>query len=451
MRLAQERAEAGEPDHPWQVDPSLYAADADLAAPEIIDRFLRDVLGWDEFLYDAHASSPDLAIGPRRMDLVYLRCATGETNPLYPIPDKNAPGVERCAPTIDGLRYESVRLNLDQPEGKGPTGLWVVGEWSTAPYAPVDPRVAETEVTARLEEFLAARIAGEGAEGKVEVYGGRCGGRMRAACRIDEVPLLYATTAGAPYEQFEIERVAGPRWPDAEMEFKVQLFADDGATAVEESYSWKEAEVYGQAHAGLALVNDVLETTENGRPVAAPFAFFDGEVSGWADRPWEVSHQYFNYGLSLNGMYEEERISFVLAPLPVNAGCRSGPAPADAAALAQAIRSDSDYQATTPVDVIIGGAEGLWLDVTLAPGAMVCPDGDGRSAVVTSAVPTRYAGGGWRSAIAPGSRMRLYLVDLPEGSSERTLAIAVSAPTPRFESVVEAATPVVDSIEFHTP
>jgi hypothetical protein len=52
---------------------------------------------------------------------------------------------------------------------------------------------------------------------------------------------------------------------------------------------------------------------------------------------------------------------------------------------------------------------------------------------------------------ADSSRMRLYLVDAPEGSSIRILAIAVQAPEARFTQVLEAAAPVIDSIEFPTP
>jgi hypothetical protein len=44
--------------------------------------------------------------------------------------------------------------------------------------------------------------------------------------------------------------------------------------------------------------------------------------------------------------------------------------------------------------------------------------------------------------------MRLYLIDMPEGSSMRILAIAIVAPEARFDAVIEAATPVMDSIEF---
>jgi hypothetical protein len=55
--------------------------------------------------------------------------------------------------------------------------------------------------------------------------------------------------------------------------------------------------------------------------------------------------------------------------------------------------------------------------------------------------------------------MRLYFLDLPEGMSARMLGIALAAPdrpctpdiTPGFQRVSEAAAPVLDSFEFHTP
>jgi hypothetical protein len=443
VRQAQERADAGDPAYTWQVDPSLYLGDVDFARPVIVERFLREVLGWDTFLYNARESNPDVSIGTRRMGLMYIRCAPGATNPLYPIADEQAPGAERCAPTIDDLHYESVRFNIDQPEQKGPAAVWVVGEWETATFTQLDPRVAETEVTAQLGDWLAARIAGAGAERKIDVYGDRCGGQWRLRCRIDEVPLLYATTSGAPYERYEIERVGGPRWPYAEMEFKVRLFADDGATAVEESISWVDTLAF-DGHARLEFRNDVMKTTENGQPVAVPFGFLDGKVTASAAQPWVVSHSSFNYGLSLNDGYGGERVTFVPNPLPVASGCQVGLDPADAAALARSIRSDTNFEATAPVDVTVGGVEGLLMDVTLAPGASICPDEDGRSSVV-------YPGDRWGALVDDRSRMRLYLLDLPEGFTMRILAIAIVAPQERFDSVVEAAAPVVDSIEFDAP
>jgi hypothetical protein len=46
--------------------------------------------------------------------------------------------------------------------------------------------------------------------------------------------------------------------------------------------------------------------------------------------------------------------------------------------------------------------------------------------------------------------MRLYLLDIPEGSATRILAIAIVAPEARFDAVMAAAAPVLDSIEVHT-
>jgi hypothetical protein len=46
--------------------------------------------------------------------------------------------------------------------------------------------------------------------------------------------------------------------------------------------------------------------------------------------------------------------------------------------------------------------------------------------------------------------MRLYLIDLPEGSTGSILAIAIVASETRFEAVIEAATPIIESIAFHS-
>ena len=111
---------------------------------------------------------------------------------------------EQCAPTIDDLQYESVSLDLAQLDRQGPEGIWVVNGWRlTSPFKQADPVVVEARLTERLEEFLTARVAGQGAELHVLVDPDL------------DVPLLYATTSGAPYERYEIERVDGPAWPYA--------------------------------------------------------------------------------------------------------------------------------------------------------------------------------------------------------------------------------------------
>ena len=61
-------------------------------------------------------------------------------------------------------------LDLAQLVRQDRDGIWVVNRWQAdAPFAQADPAVVEAQATERLEEFLAARIAGTGAEGHVQV------------------------------------------------------------------------------------------------------------------------------------------------------------------------------------------------------------------------------------------------------------------------------------------
>ena len=269
VEAAQELADAGDPDYSWQVDQRLISTSQEsdplvsdpelwryLTSPgaEIVERFLREILGWEEFLFSLNASAPVNQYG--LVGLVYLRCAPGETNPLYPsAPGESAPSGERCAPTIDELSYEAVRLDLSQPDLEGANGIWVVSRWSTTQFAQADPSLTEGYATARLERFLRARIEGEGAEGYVEVFD-LFGGS-------EDVPLLYATSSGAPYERFEIERVSGPHWPYGGMSFTVRLFAEAGETVVEQQISLVST------GGPQTLRYDVsgTSTTENGQPV----------------------------------------------------------------------------------------------------------------------------------------------------------------------------------------
>jgi hypothetical protein len=116
--------------------------------------------------------------------------------------------------------------------------------------------------------------------------------------------------------------------------------------------------------------------------------------------------------------------------------CELGPATADAEALVQSIRTNPDLEATDPVAVSVGGIGALQMDVVALGNLQV---GDCEPIVLE------------RLSLSQDARMRLYLLDLPEAMSARTLAIAVSAHDSQFEHVVEAATPVLDSLEFPTP
>jgi hypothetical protein len=94
--------------------------------------------------------------------------------------------------------------------------------------------------------------------------------------------------------------------------------------------------------------------------------------------------------------------------------------------------------------------EGLQIDVVQAPGATTCADaGSGSTLVLTK--PTRLISAFSDSQVlGRQERMRLYLIDLPEGSTGSILAIAIVASETRFEAVIEAATPIIESIAFHS-
>lgn len=444
VRAAQERADAGDADYTWQVDPRLIEEvdpggddfDSWMSGSgqvELVGRFLREVLGWDAYLLKGEGDEGVLGSGePGVFTLRYLRCAPGRTNPLYPPgpePDKG----ELCAPTIDDLRYESVSLDLAQLDRQGRDGIWVIRRWElTAPFAQADPAVAEATARERVEEFLAARIAGTGAEGQVETD------------PASEVPLLYATTSGAPYERSEIERVDGPGWPYGNVTFTARLYADGDATVVEQEISWWP---------GFPLRLDTTTTTEAGAPVVLSYTSSDGDVSVSVPSTWETwSGGGKNHGGAPDLWFwefargetigQEDRIDFT-DPVAYDAWCAehggspllSGPA--DAAAIAQELIADPDFETTAPVATSVGGREAVVMDVTLAPG--------GRSCGVGMIVISRWIHVLWE----PGWRLRLYLVDLPEGMSVPTLAITVVAPEERFEDVVAETAPIIESIEFH--
>jgi hypothetical protein len=429
VRAAQELADADDPAYTWQVDGGLTSEEwwdyIRGSGTEIVDRFIREVMGWEQFVFNPYEPS----VYPTEegvLRVVYLRCSPGGTNTWYPTAPSSghneAPGIERCAPTIGDDRFESVSIDIAQPGDRGRSGIWVVTRWSTtAPFAQVDPGVAEARATGLLEEFLAARVAGQGAEGIVACCG---------AYQAPEFPLLYATTGGAPYERYEFEQLTEPLWPYADMEFTVRMFANGDETVVEQPISWS----------GSVLTHRAERTTENGEPVAARYVFLDGLLSLSAAEPWGMTLE--RWGLDLNDEFGEA-ILVVADPGTVESGCEFGPAPVDVEAMALSLQSDLDLDLTDPVPVTIGGADGLQMDVVSAPGASDC---EGMFLVVGD------DSGSWRSPhLEPGSRMRLYLLDVPEGLTARVLAIAVVAPEVRFERVLEMARPVLDSVEIPAP
>jgi hypothetical protein len=416
VREAQELAAAGDPRYTWQVDPELRSGSSQPTdGTEIVARFLREELGWEEFRLVGPAPDPDPGAS---LDNEYVRCAPGETNPLYP----NDPRGSGCAPTMADGRYERVSLDLGQLVRQDNSGIWVVTRWEMIePFEQVVP-LSEAETTAYLDGFVKARIDGESAQEYLGVPD-------------DDIPFLYVSSTGAPYVRSEFEIVEGPLWPDGPMRFTVRLFTDDGET-VEQHLSLEhpdEGLLYESEAAGPE--GPFPGTTVNGQVVPVPYSFLDGDVTLHAAYPWHDTWTG-DPGPRPTLFLDEYRGSVVLVadPVPTGTGCLEGPAPADAQALARSILSDPDLEATAPVAVTVGGTPALRMDVVAATGASVC-----HPVAAPLVVSNTYL---W------GDRMRLYLLDLPGGSA-RILAIAIDAPEAHFERVLEAAAPIVDSIEFH--
>jgi hypothetical protein len=444
VREAQRLADAGDPDYTWQVDPELAAGGKGGGEAEIVSRFLKEQLGWEEFRGSVGGFGGEFGEGMfATFEGVFIGCAPGRTNPLYP----NDPQGRGCAATIDEFRYETVKINVAQLGLGGPSGIWVVTRWVMLPPSdkPMTYREesfsqrqieqvappSDAEATALLQAFLQARIDGEGAQ------------KFLSYPADGEIPLLYATTTGALYERSEIELLEGPVWPLGQREFKVRLFAEGDKTVVEQFI-----EVDRDETGHLVLVHPPRSsrspaTTENGQVVAVAetYSFLDGEVTFGVAWPWD--HSNWNEGPTITTLYldrnREERLVVLADPRPIETGCVEGPAPTDAEALAQSLRSDPDLEATEPVPVHIAGVEALQMDVLAATSGNLCDE-----VGVPGVVP-----GGMHTGLEPGKRMRLYLIDLPGGSA-RILSIAIVAPESRFESVVEQAAPILDSFEFHT-
>ncbi|MEX2405759.1 MAG: hypothetical protein WD834_00330 [Actinomycetota bacterium] len=207
---AQARADAGDPEATWQLDPNESAAVA------IAKRFLRESLGW-EGARDTLITSTSLHSGTNWSDVAdlnFIRCETDRVNVAYP----DAP----CAPA-DGNTFERVAVRLEQLLRPDSTGIWFVTRWAELPgYTQAQP-MSDGETRSFVEGSLEARVAGSGAEDFFHPDGG-----------LVDFPLLYGSTGGVAYERFQIVDVGDPLWPYGTREVSIQLFADGGAIVVEQ-------------------------------------------------------------------------------------------------------------------------------------------------------------------------------------------------------------------------
>ena len=449
IRAAQELADAGDPAYTWQLDAKL-AADGEPWGAEIFARFIEEELGWEEFTFASVAGYAFAESGGDYDGVSFIRCAPGQTNPLTGLYADAPPEIRGCAPTIDELTYETVGFSVSQPERRGAAGIWVVYRWEIlastshpgSPLGLIYPDFSgrqveqvvppsDAEVTALLQEFLRARIDGEGAEQYLL--------REPELSPATEVPLLYGTTGGAAYQRSEIERVQGPVWPTGWTEYKVRLFADE--ETVVEQYFHVVRDEDGQLGLVYGYASNPVPTTENGQPVAAQFREFGDTVTFIAHPPkFPRGDGSIEIGLSATSA---ERIRLTVGD---GQGCEDGAVPADAEAMARSIMADPNFETTETVPLTVAGIDGLQMDVAFS-------EQDGCYELWPAGrLPTGD----------PGWRIRLYLINYPDepaspsGSNWRPhiLTIAVVASAANFERVLAEATPtlqsILESLEFHT-
>ena len=432
VRQAQARADDGDPEVMWQVTGVLegqlgqhHPKDA-----PIFLHFLEDKLGWENYRWDEAFAHPDGLVDG---DVVYVRCASGDATDRYPIRPWTREGARRRSTSV---RYETVKINIAQPDRQGPGGIWVVTRWEIIEPAEQVAPPSDAEIQASLVAFLQARIDGEGAE----PFADFAEADPLSDERVDrEIPLLYATSTGAPYERSEFELVDGPTWPSGAMRFKVRLFTENDETVVEQ---WFSLERDGAGSRRLRVVFHFQPTTENGRAVPV-----DLRLPGrHRDLPHGIPARAEPGRVSASVTGSPSTACSPTTTRPAGSPCswrtldRSGrtawkgrPRPTPMT-WRKRILSDPDLEVTAPVAVTIGGRSALQVDVVLVSGSTNC------SLVLTNA------------PFPIGSdRARLFLVDLPAGSGARVLAIATITDADSFETVLGFATPIVDSIEIHAP
>ena len=66
VRAAQELADAGDPDYTWQVGAQLAEDDpwGHIGELELVDRFMREVLGWEAYLFNLREAGHNVRAVP---------------------------------------------------------------------------------------------------------------------------------------------------------------------------------------------------------------------------------------------------------------------------------------------------------------------------------------------------------------------------------------------------
>ncbi|MBI2236957.1 MAG: hypothetical protein HYU54_00295 [Actinobacteria bacterium] len=303
-------------------------------------QFAREILGWDDSkVYSS--GSPEGPVYRFRL----LRCGP-EPNAFYP--------GEECAPTIDETRHQRVTVRLERPLGR----LWVVTRITeVAPlFRPVPP--SEAEIRALLERFLAARVAGTGAERYIRESPEGIEG-------FEEV--LYSTTRGVPYERFEILEIWGPEWEGREYGATVRLIAEDETFIEEIEYTITPQDVresvllrpsQGTSY-GTWPFREVDPDAPPPRSLAA--SGFSPNLPDVLPAGWEVEPDgrgsAFTFTVGTPSWRADAGVTVVADPLAGFATCGTSPRSADE--FLAFLSGRADLEVGEPQPVSVGGLGGV--------------------------------------------------------------------------------------------
>jgi hypothetical protein len=150
------------------------------------------------------------------------------------------------------------------------------------------------------------------------------------------------------------------------------------------------------------------------------------------------------------GLYSSEGIYFLLHPSAAATSCEEVPEPG----VGRSVEELADWLGQLPGlaitgrrPVTIGGLRGVRLDLALNPAwSETCPWSEGMPAVPLIVRAADF--GGYHYALIPGNSMRWFL--LPWEGGTMVIDIDNSKGGMTAEALIEAATPIVRSLEFST-
>ena len=168
--------------------------------------------------------------------------------------------------------------------------------------------------------------------------------------------------------------------------------------------------------------------------------------SGWSNT-YDAANEYTLEPLVKHGdtglyMWTDATIVSAASPCTPQPRVEGRASPGE---LASWLSAQDTLTASGPVDVTVGGLDGLLVDVQVRPGASLPCVGDG---IRYAPFLVHVEGNGMQWGFKADTRNRLYLLDLDDG---RTLVVHVAADGESATEIFAEGVGIVESVELRTP